>query len=267
MKTSNPVKPLTEDYSSITEVPGSGATKEQLARLYNRYHTAAQYAANKRVLEVACGSGTGLGYLAQPASQVVGADYTASLLKVAQTHYQTRLPLLQLDAQQLPFEDHSFDLVIIFEAIYYLPNAAHFIAEARRVLDTNGVLLIGSVNKDWSEFAPSPFSTKYFSVPELNTLLADQGFIDREFYGAFPIKANSAKQIITSLIRKMVVTLDLMPKSLEGRAKFKRLFYGSLAPLPAEVDETFAVNQPLHPLVGDTPTSDFTIIYSLGRCP
>ena len=51
--------PITDDYSSITELPGSHATREQLARLYHRYHMAAQYTLNKRILEVACGAGLG----------------------------------------------------------------------------------------------------------------------------------------------------------------------------------------------------------------
>jgi len=39
------------------------------------------------------------------------------------------------------------------------------------------------VNKDWPEFNPSPFRARYFSVPELNKLLQDNGF-KTEFYGA-----------------------------------------------------------------------------------
>jgi len=45
------------DYSLITEFPGLQATQEQLERLYQRYHFAKQFAPEKDVLEVACGSG------------------------------------------------------------------------------------------------------------------------------------------------------------------------------------------------------------------
>lgn len=52
---------MPDDYTSVTELPGSQATREQQARLYHRYHTAGRYATGKRVLEVACGAGLGLG--------------------------------------------------------------------------------------------------------------------------------------------------------------------------------------------------------------
>ena len=77
---------MRNDYTSVTELPGSQATGEQQARLYHRYHTASRYATGKRVFEVACGAG--LGYLARRASSVVGGDYTDSLLRIAQSHYQ-----------------------------------------------------------------------------------------------------------------------------------------------------------------------------------
>ena len=93
---------MPEDYTSVTELPGSRATREQHARLYHRYQTAGQYIAGKRVLEVACGAGLGLGYLARRANAVIGGDYTESLLRTAQSHYQKRILLVLFDAHHLP---------------------------------------------------------------------------------------------------------------------------------------------------------------------
>jgi lipopolysaccharide/colanic/teichoic acid biosynthesis glycosyltransferase/ubiquinone/menaquinone biosynthesis C-methylase UbiE len=262
---SNQIVPI--DYSSVTELPGSGATCEQLERLYHRYHAARQRAAGKRVLEVACGAGMGLGYLADTASKVIGGDYTENLLRTAWAYYQDRIPLLRLDAHHLPFSERSFDLAIIFEAIYYLADPPQFLAEVRRVLDTNGAVLIGTVNKDWSEFAPSPFSTGYFSVPELRDLLNQGGFTNLEFYGAFPTEGKSFKHMIVSLIRRLVVALDLMPKTLEGRARLKRIFYGDLIPIPPEVSEGMAELYPLEPIAADVSTDKYKIIYCTASCP
>jgi SAM-dependent methyltransferase len=256
---------MPEDYTTVTELPESGATREQLARLYHRYHVAKQYAADKRVLEVACGAGLGLGYLAKTAATVVGGDYTDGLLHTAQSYYQGRVPLLRMDAHFLPFRSQSFDLVFVFEAIYYFADAKRFIAEARRLLNTNGTLLIGTVNKDWSEFAPSPFSTRYFSVPELRDLLRQEGYASPEFYGAFPTNVDSPKHKIVSLVRRLVVALNLMPKTLEGRARFKRLFYGSLTPLPSEVTDGMTELEPSVSISGDTPNTDYKIVYVVAR--
>lgn len=256
---------MPDDYTSVTELPGSQATREQHARLYHRYHTAARYAAEKRVLEVACGSGLGLGYLAHTARSVVGGDYSEKLLRIAQSHYRDRVPLVRLDAHCLPFRNQAFDLVVVLEAIYYLSHAEQLIVESRRVLSDSGALLIGTVNKDWSEFTPSLLSTQYFSVPELHDLLIQQGFGNLEFFAAFPTTAASSKQKIVSLIRRVAVALDLVPNTLGGRERLKRLFYGSLTPLKPEVEDGMVELYPLVPIPSESPNSRYKILYAVAR--
>ena len=51
------------DYISVTEIAGDDVTQEQVDRLCNRYYWAASYCQDKDVVEAACGSGQGLGYL------------------------------------------------------------------------------------------------------------------------------------------------------------------------------------------------------------
>ena len=102
--------------------------------LYTRYHLASQFSSGKDVLEVACGAGIGLGYLAKRARKAVGGDYSESLLRCVQSHYRSRVPLLRLDAHQLPFGDGSFDTVLLFETIYYLAEPGKFLDECSRVL-------------------------------------------------------------------------------------------------------------------------------------
>jgi len=260
-----PPPSATDDFSLVTELPGNGATKEQLARLYHRYHTAKEWALGKRVLEVACGTGTGLGYLATGAKSVIGGDYTFHLLKVAKAHYKDRMPLLRLDGHCLPFANRVFDLVLIFEAIYYLAEAELFIKEAKRTLAPNGILLIATVNKDWSEFSPSHFITRFFSVPDLQKLLVNEDFTNTQFYGSFPTGAVSFRGKVVSLIRKTAVSLNLMPKTLGGRSWFKKMFYGSLSPLPHEVSEGMTDLYPLDPIAGDRINKEHKIIYCIAR--
>ncbi len=76
------------DYSSITESPNLQATQEQLERLYQRYYFARQYAKDKDVLEVACGSGIGLGYLAKVAHRVIGVDIEEKNVSLARNFYK-----------------------------------------------------------------------------------------------------------------------------------------------------------------------------------
>jgi len=261
---------MTADFTTVTELPNSMASREQLARLYQRYWLARQRAAGKRVLEVACGAGLGLGYLADGAQQLAGGDCTLPLLAAAQSHYQGRVPLLGLDAQRLPFADGAFDLVIVFEAIYYFPDVERFIHETRRVLSAGGSLLIGSVNREWPDFAPSPFSHHYYSLTELHALLSQHGFTQVESWVAFPAQPTSLLHRALSLARRVAITLHLMPRTLTGRARLKRLVYGRLLPVPAEVTEEMTSLFPgewlrLEPAVPGRPNTRYKIFYCVAR--
>ena len=111
------------DYASVTETPSIRITREAMAMQASRYAFAASLCAGKDVLEVACGTGSGLGNFARAgATSVIGGDYTENLVVHAARHYRGRLNMLRLDAQALPFRSQSFDLIVLFEAIYYLRN-------------------------------------------------------------------------------------------------------------------------------------------------
>ena len=252
------------DYSTVTEVPGDKATQEQLVRVFHRYRFAVDYCEDKDVLEVACGAGQALGYLARKARRVVGGDCTEKLVASAKQYYKDRVELYLLDAHQLPFRDSSFDVVILFEAIYYLGQPEKFLIETHRVLRKDGVLLIATVNRDWPEFNPSPFSTRYLSVPELQQLLVSNGYSAR-FYGGFPAIPRTRKEKITAVIRKIAVKSHLIPKTMRGKELLKKVFYGKLVPLKAEIEEDMCEYAPPEPLSSDTGSSGHKVIYSVAR--
>src|SRR3989339_857362 len=145
------------DFSTVTEIPGNKASLEQLSMIHTRYRLAYDFCADKDVLEAACGPGRALGYLAQKARSVVGGDLSQNLVDLANRHYGGRISVVRMDVQAMPWADHSFDVVILYEALYYLPDVDRFIAEARRILRPEGVLLLCTPNCEWEGFNPSPF--------------------------------------------------------------------------------------------------------------
>jgi len=251
---------MIDDYSNVTEASGTLVTGEAIEMLVTRYSWAAAAAAGKDVLEVACGAGQGLGVLARVARRVVGGDYTQALLDGARRQYAGRVPLLRLDGQQLPFRDASFDVILLFEAIYYLPSTDAFLAECRRVLRPRGTLLVCSANRQWSGFNPSPHSTRYFDADSLSQLLGAHGFAVRMF-GAFPASTPSASGQIVSMVKRLAVALHLIPKTMKGKELLKRLFLGPLQPFPAELQST-AASQPLVPV--SSGAGGFKVIYAEG---
>lgn len=257
---------MTVDYTAITETPGTKASKEQLERLYQRYRFAYQFCSGKDVLEAACGAGQGLGYLATAAKKVIGGDIDKDNLKFAQMQYEGKsgIQIEVFDAQKLPFEDESFDVAIMYEAIYYLTDPAAFIGEAYRTLRNNGLLIMCTVNKDWADFNPSLFSIRYFSVPELDSLLK-QRFVDVDFYGGFLAGPNSPKGAIVSFIKRTAVRLQLMPKTMKGKEPLKRIFFGKLYPLPPEVKEDMAEYVKPVPISRHSPNNSYKVIFAVAR--
>ncbi|MDA2935686.1 class I SAM-dependent methyltransferase [Patescibacteria group bacterium AH-259-L05] len=255
------------DYSTITELPRSKASKEQFARSCNRYYFAAQFCENKDVLEVACGAGQGLGFLAKKAKTVIGGDIDKNILKYAKEYYQGRdnIELRSFDAHNLPFEDNSFDVIIIYEAIYYLKHPEKFLKEAWRVLRKTGTLIIGTVNKDWSDFNKSPFSYKYYSVPELYNLLKNHNFKDIKFFADCPISTKSLKNKIISIIKRVAVKLHLIPKTMKGKEVFKRLLFGKLLELPPEIKHGMVKYSPPMPIPHNVPGHQYKVFFAVAH--
>jgi ubiquinone/menaquinone biosynthesis C-methylase UbiE len=231
---------------------------------HSRYAYAAGFCDGKDVLEVACGAGQGLGYLAKRARRVVGGDFTQPLLKLAGRHYQSSVPLVCLDAHTLPFSAATFDVVILFEAIYYLREADRVLRECKRVLKCGGVLLVCSSNKKWPGFMPSPFATRYFDAVELRNLLTGAGF-ETQVFGAFPAVASTIGTKTVSLIRHLGTKLNLIPGSLKGRELLKRLFYGPLAVVGPEIDERMAKPPQFCAIDEGQPSLQFRVLYAAGR--
>ena len=183
---------------------------------------------------MACGSGQGIGYLAGIARNFEAGDYSEEILLIARRHYGGRIRLRQFDAQDMPFEDKSKDVIILFEAIYYLPDAERFVRECARVLRSNGKVLSASANKDLYDFNPSPHTYKYYGVVELNELFARHGF-KTEFFGDTPVGKVSMRQRAFRPVKRLAVMLKIMPKTTGGKKWLKRIVFGELVKMPVEI--------------------------------
>ncbi|MGE5483894.1 MAG: class I SAM-dependent methyltransferase [Ignavibacteriales bacterium] len=252
-------------FTTVTETPGTGATGEQLRMLYARYKIAGELATRRDVLEVACGPGIGLGYLMSKAASVVGGDYDPSLVEIAQRHYGDRVEVIHLDAQDMPFADSSFDVVLLLEALYYLRDVEKFLREARRVLRDGGTLFICSANKEWNGFNPSPFSRAYYSAAELGELMTRSGF-DVSLFAGFPVEDRGFKGRVLRLVRLIAVRFHLIPRTMRGKNILKRILYGNLTPLPAEIGEEIetAADTPVA-LKTPGPVPGYKVIYAIGK--
>jgi SAM-dependent methyltransferase len=172
------------------------------------YHsTASQTDINgKKVLEVSCGHGGGAAYLVKtmhPASYT-GLDLNGPGIEMCRKkHTLPGLDFVWGDAQKLPLEDESFDLVISVEAGHLYPDFRSFLAGVARILRPGGHFLYADerARKD---------------IPEWDAALA-----------ALPLRLVSKRVINDEVVRGMdgssvpiaALINEKVPKVLRGAAR------------------------------------------------
>lgn len=254
------------DFTDVTEVAGEEISREQLDRLCNRYYWASQFVGDKDVIEVACGTGPGLGYLEQFVKSLRSGDFSKTMVEHVTRHYGKRICCEQFDAQKMPFADNSADVIIIFEALYYIPSAVSFVKECKRILRPGGRVLVSNANPDLFDFNPSPHSFTYHGVTGLTELFNENGFTTN-FFGGTPLEKISPKQRMLRPIKKLVVDLGLMPKSMAGKRWLKRLVFGAPVLMPEEITAGMAEKQMPTKIDPGKPNPNFKVIYCEARLP
>lgn len=110
------------------------------------------------VLEVAAGTGVVTRALTSrlPKARVVASDINQPMLVFARARHPhpDRVEWKQADAQALPFEDQSFDLVACQFGAMFFPDKIQAYREARRVLKPDGVFLFNV----WDRISENEFA-------------------------------------------------------------------------------------------------------------
>jgi SAM-dependent methyltransferase len=132
-----------EDPPMSVPLAASDEPNRGCIQLYHRTATQTDLS-GKRVLEVGCGHGGGASYLMRtlhPASYT-GLDLNPEGIAFCRKrHRMPGLDFVQGDAENLPFDDESFDAVINIESSNHYPRLPRFLAEVARVLRPGGHFL------------------------------------------------------------------------------------------------------------------------------
>ena len=149
------------------------------------------------ILEIACGTGRVTKHLASSVSHdtLTATDLNPDMISVAKekTH-DASIKWMPADAMQLPFDDNSFDLVVIQFGVMFFPDRPKGLSEAYRVLRPGGKLIFNTWDK--TENVPGIYEgrnviesyfegnpPKFYSIPfsmhderELKELPTNAGF-------------------------------------------------------------------------------------------
>jgi SAM-dependent methyltransferase len=119
-----------------------------------------------KVLDVACGAGQTALPMARKGSHVTGLDIASNLITAARKRAQTEdLPVQfdEGDAEQLPYDDASFDVVFSLFGAMFAPQPELVSAEFARVSRPRGRIIMG--NWTPSGFIGQMFKTMGKHVP------------------------------------------------------------------------------------------------------
>ncbi|MGN6254963.1 MAG: class I SAM-dependent methyltransferase [Solirubrobacterales bacterium] len=121
-----------------------------------------------RVLDVAAGSGNAAVEAARRGAEVVAGDLTPELFEAGRARAEAagvELEWVEADAEALPFEDESFDVVISSIGVMFAPHHEAAADELVRVCRSGGRIallswtpegMIGALFRAMGPFAPAP---------------------------------------------------------------------------------------------------------------
>lgn len=118
---------------------------------FHRYLCAAELCTRNDVLDVACGEGYGSALLATVARSVVGIDNSDEAISHAVASYgEARNVAFKIAdvARAIPLDSGSIDVIVSFETLEHFDEQEAFIAECRRILRPEGILLLSTPNRE-----------------------------------------------------------------------------------------------------------------------
>lgn len=139
------------------ELVGNKWTGERLETFINsrdtvdhlhRYAIVNDYIKEKIVLDIACGDGYGSNLMSDKASFVYGVDIDSRIIANAEVKYKrSNIKFKVGSTDNIPLEDASIDVIVSFETIEHHDRHHEMMTEIKRVLKSNGLLILSTPNK------------------------------------------------------------------------------------------------------------------------
>ena len=159
------------------------------------------------ILFVGVGTGADIELIHFSEHDITAIDYSPNMLEKAQAKFQhSSIQFLEMDAQNMSFDNESFDLVIASLILSVVPDASKCYREMERVLKDQGAIII------FDKFAPT---NKKLSLPKklfrpfISLLGTDIG---RSFEEIIAQKSNHIKVVqdepvmLNGMYRKIVLS-------------------------------------------------------------
>ncbi len=174
-----------------------------------KYIFASFFVRDKKVLDIACGSGFGSFMLAQEASEVLGLDLSPEAINHSNENYKKEnLKFIIGDAENNELPKDYFDIIVSFETIEHLKNPEKFVEQLRQSVKKEGMIILATPNKKIvSPFNKEPigkFHTFEFYKKDLEKMFKDK--FATKWYG----QRCTFKPLANFFIRRFIRLIEVL---------------------------------------------------------
>ncbi len=155
----------------------------------------------RRVLDLGCGRGVTADLLRQEyGALVTGTDLSAGMIGECSEKYPG-ITFLNADAQELPFADCSFDVLVSECCFSVFQDPEKAFKEAERVLVPGGVILLSDLWKHGEVPGGNGMVRSLYSQEEWQDMIAGAGFVLKDFI--------DVREVLTEMYVQMIFDLGL----------------------------------------------------------
>jgi ubiquinone/menaquinone biosynthesis C-methylase UbiE len=131
------------------------------------------------VLDIGCGTGHNLAFFKELGLKAAGIDASKPMLDIASQKLGTSAELYWGHAEELPFDNNSFDIVTLITVLEFVPDPTEVLKEAGRVARVqiylgilNKISLLGINRRIMGKFRDSIYNrAKFYSVWEIEAMV------------------------------------------------------------------------------------------------
>lgn len=165
------------------------------------------------ILELASGTGRLTRLLPAAAARnasIIASDINPAMINYGRSkNYQAAIEWMEIDAVSLPFEDNSFDCVVVQFGVMFYSDKIKAFKEALRVLKPGGHFIFSC----WDTLAHNPVPTI------INQVLHEFFPVDTPAFYSIPFSYHSKKVIMSDLSEAGFKDISMDLLSLTGRCE------------------------------------------------
>lgn len=179
------------------------------------------------ILEVGVGQGVVLKHIYERGRNIqslTGLDLSDRLIEMARKNVPSA-HIVKGDAEEMPFPNESFDIVVMIDVFQYLLNVDKALSEVRRVLRKGGSFIVTVPNRDWVLFKRyiknrkniQPIEDRFFNFNEMAGLLSSHGFSIVSYRGADALRFYGSRHKLERLFAWVIPYLHKRMKKIVFR--------------------------------------------------